>query len=192
MRAWDRGNMGSGHGWSGAVQVFWNALVTGERAASGELQDLVIDSPAGASNYGIGCVSDEVGGGGHSRQLRLARVPEEPVRCAACGADRQPVLRVRRHEDVKSHAGAEPESDPVPDAGSVSEPDRSAESEPDSGPDLEHRSAEPEPDPAPHIEPLGQPDGVALRGWEKERPGDRRGLRGGMRRVRGGGWLFGR
>ncbi|GMI36768.1 hypothetical protein TeGR_g12933 [Tetraparma gracilis] len=64
MRAWDRGNMGSGHGWSGAVQVFWNALVTGERAASGELQDLVIDSPAGASNYGIGCVSDEVGGGG--------------------------------------------------------------------------------------------------------------------------------
>ena len=48
MRVQDRGNMGSGHGWSGNCQVFWNCAST----------SLVCQKPAtpGAQNWAIGCV----------------------------------------------------------------------------------------------------------------------------------------
>ena len=55
MRAWDRGNMGSGHGWSGAEIMFWNAYIF----SSGHSENLVIQSPPGAKNYAIGAVIDQ-------------------------------------------------------------------------------------------------------------------------------------
>ena len=44
MNAQDRGNLGTGHGWSGAFQVFWNC--TSARAA--------IQNPPLAYNWNIG------------------------------------------------------------------------------------------------------------------------------------------
>ncbi|MCP4460116.1 MAG: DNRLRE domain-containing protein [Cytophagales bacterium] len=51
MRVWNRGNMGSGHGWSGAQTMFWNLL-----SSEGE-EVIKVDSPIGSRNWGIGCVS---------------------------------------------------------------------------------------------------------------------------------------
>lgn len=45
FNAQDRGNMGSGHGWAGAQQVFWNC----------EASAICVQQPPTAQNYAIGC-----------------------------------------------------------------------------------------------------------------------------------------
>lgn len=45
FNAQDRRNMGSGHGWSGAQQVFWNC----------ETHSICVQKPPTAQNYAIGC-----------------------------------------------------------------------------------------------------------------------------------------
>lgn len=47
MRVWNRGSMGSGHGWAGAQTMFWNC--------QSNSQYIRVDSPIGAMNWGIGC-----------------------------------------------------------------------------------------------------------------------------------------
>ena len=55
-RVWNRGNSGSGHGWSGAQTMFWNIESYG-----GEFR---VDSPLGSINWGIGCIGrDQTGQG---------------------------------------------------------------------------------------------------------------------------------
>lgn len=56
-RVWDRGNMGSGHGWSGATTMLWNVV-----ARDG--QDVRVDSPPGTYNWCVGCVAAELNGEG--------------------------------------------------------------------------------------------------------------------------------
>ena len=46
FNAQDRGNMGSGHGWAGAQQVFWNC----------ETSAICVQQPPTAQNYAIGCI----------------------------------------------------------------------------------------------------------------------------------------
>jgi hypothetical protein len=46
FNAQDRGNMGSGHGWAGAQQVFWNC----------EASAICVQQPPTAQNYAIGCM----------------------------------------------------------------------------------------------------------------------------------------
>jgi len=60
MRVQDRGSMGSGHGWSGNCQVFWNC----------ESTSLVCQRPEtpGAQNWAIGCVGTK---GNPSRPGRM-------------------------------------------------------------------------------------------------------------------------
>jgi hypothetical protein len=57
VRVWNRGNSGSGHGWSGAQTMFWNI-----DSYSGEFR---VDSPLGSMNWGIGCVGSEQTGEGY-------------------------------------------------------------------------------------------------------------------------------
>lgn len=45
FNAQDRGNMGSGHGWAGAQQVFWNC----------ETSSICVQEPPTGQNYAIGC-----------------------------------------------------------------------------------------------------------------------------------------
>jgi len=45
FNAQDRGNMGSGHGWAGAQQVFWNC----------QTSSICVQQPPTAQNYAIGC-----------------------------------------------------------------------------------------------------------------------------------------
>ncbi len=47
MRVWNRGSYGSGHGWAGAQTMFWNCQSNAE--------NIRVDSPHGAMNWGIGC-----------------------------------------------------------------------------------------------------------------------------------------
>ena len=55
-RVWNRGNSGTGHGWSGAQTMFWNIESYG-----GEFR---VDSPPGSMNWGIGCIGvDQTGEG---------------------------------------------------------------------------------------------------------------------------------
>lgn len=56
-RVWNRGNSGSGHGWSGAQTMFWNMASYG-----GEFR---VDSPLGAINWGIGCTGTNQTGEGY-------------------------------------------------------------------------------------------------------------------------------
>jgi hypothetical protein len=56
-RVWNRGNSGTGHGWSGAQTMFWNIASYG-----GEFQ---VDSPPGSMNWGIGCTGMNQTGGGY-------------------------------------------------------------------------------------------------------------------------------
>ena len=56
-RVWNRGNSGSGHGWSGAQTMFWNIESYG-----GEFR---VDSPLGAINWGIGCIGRDQTGDGY-------------------------------------------------------------------------------------------------------------------------------
>merc|ERR1712048_430544 len=58
MRAWDRGNLGSGHGWAGNSIVFYNCQAKMNHAAPGYSAEFVISSPNTGSNYCIGCVTD--------------------------------------------------------------------------------------------------------------------------------------
>lgn len=52
MRVQDRGNLGSGHGWAGAQQVFWNC----------KAWQLCVQQPPTAQNYAIGCTGKTYGG----------------------------------------------------------------------------------------------------------------------------------
>lgn len=49
----NRGDWGTGHGWAGAQQVFWNCDVDGF---------IVVQQPPTAQNYAVGCIG-EIGGG---------------------------------------------------------------------------------------------------------------------------------
>ncbi|WP_195759253.1 hypothetical protein [Pedobacter puniceum] len=57
MRVWNRRDMGSGHGWAGAQTMFWNC-----RSVS---SDVVVDSPAGARNWGVGVIGLRFSGTGY-------------------------------------------------------------------------------------------------------------------------------
>jgi hypothetical protein len=52
LRAQDRQWAGSGHGWAGAQQVFWNC----------ESKTIVVQQPPTAQNYAIGCIGNFVAG----------------------------------------------------------------------------------------------------------------------------------
>ncbi len=56
-RVWNRGNSGTGHGWSGAQTLFWNIDSYG-----GEFR---VDSPLGSRNWGIGCIGTTQTGEGY-------------------------------------------------------------------------------------------------------------------------------
>jgi len=56
-RVWNRGNSGTGHGWSGAQTLFWNIDSYG-----GEFR---VDSPHGSINWGIGCIGTNQSGDGY-------------------------------------------------------------------------------------------------------------------------------
>jgi len=56
-RVWNRGNSGTGHGWSGAQTMFWNM-----DSYTGEFR---VDSPEGSMNWGIGCVGTNQTGEGY-------------------------------------------------------------------------------------------------------------------------------
>ena len=56
-RVWNRGNSGTGHGWSGAQTMFWNM-----DSYSGEFR---VDSPLGSINWGIGNVGSIQTGEGY-------------------------------------------------------------------------------------------------------------------------------
>ena len=56
-RVWNRGNSGTGHGWSGAQTMFWNIASYG-----GEFR---VDSPLGSMNWGIGCLGTNQTGEGY-------------------------------------------------------------------------------------------------------------------------------
>jgi len=49
MAVRDRGNSGSGHGWTGASIVFWNAISSAS--------SIIVDTPTGGANFGIGLVA---------------------------------------------------------------------------------------------------------------------------------------
>lgn len=57
MRVWNRGSSGTGHGWAGAQNMFWNIS-----SYTGEFR---IDSPHGAMNWGIGCIGTNQTGEGY-------------------------------------------------------------------------------------------------------------------------------
>mmetsp|Transcript_34233 Transcript_34233/g.90841 ORF Transcript_34233/g.90841 Transcript_34233/m.90841 type:complete len:504 (-) Transcript_34233:146-1657(-) len=44
-RVWNRGNSGSGHGWSGAQVVFWNS----------EFSSMLVEAAPGSRNWAVGC-----------------------------------------------------------------------------------------------------------------------------------------
>lgn len=52
FNAQDRGNWGSGHGWAGAQQVFWNC----------ETDSICVQMPPTAQNYAIGCTGKIIWG----------------------------------------------------------------------------------------------------------------------------------
>ena len=56
-RVWNRGNSGTGHGWSGAQTMFWNI-----DSYNGEFR---VDSPHGSMNWGIGCIGTNQTGEGY-------------------------------------------------------------------------------------------------------------------------------
>ena len=56
-RVWNRGNSGTGHGWSGAQTMFWNI-----DSYKGEFR---VDSPLGSINWGIGCIGSQQTGEGY-------------------------------------------------------------------------------------------------------------------------------
>ena len=65
MGAYNRGNSGSGHGWSGAYQLFWNCIGDTHRVAS----------PPSARNWSIGCHVKRTQGDGEFESLGNAVKP---------------------------------------------------------------------------------------------------------------------
>jgi hypothetical protein len=65
MGAYNRGNQGSGHGWSGAYQLFWNCIGDTHKVAS----------PPAARNWSIGCQVKKTQGDG---EFELVGVPIKP------------------------------------------------------------------------------------------------------------------
>ncbi|MBE9599071.1 hypothetical protein [Pedobacter sp. MC2016-24] len=53
----NRKAMGSGHGWAGAQTMFWNCKSSN--------YDIKVESPAGAKNWGIGCIGPQKNGAGY-------------------------------------------------------------------------------------------------------------------------------
>lgn len=56
-RVQNRKDMGTGHGWAGAQTMFWNMEAVGN--------DIKVESPVGAMNWGIGCVAPVKNGSGY-------------------------------------------------------------------------------------------------------------------------------
>ncbi|MEM8895507.1 MAG: hypothetical protein AAGC88_13075, partial [Bacteroidota bacterium] len=56
IRVRNRRNSGTGHGWAGAQTMFWNVSTYDE--------DITVESPLGAINWGIGCRGPEQNGDG--------------------------------------------------------------------------------------------------------------------------------
>lgn len=59
MAAYNRGNSGTGHGWSGAYQVYYNCVG----------DSMIISSPPGARNWAIGCRANRRTGTGEYDQF---------------------------------------------------------------------------------------------------------------------------
>jgi hypothetical protein len=57
MRVQNRGSSGSGHGWAGAQTLFYNC--------KSYKDDIKVDSPPGAKNWGIGCIGVKQSGAGY-------------------------------------------------------------------------------------------------------------------------------
>lgn len=74
-RVWDRGNAGSGHGWSGAFTLFWNCVASSAFRADGAPAVLNVASPAGALNFGIGTTADRLAGTGLLESIGLPVFP---------------------------------------------------------------------------------------------------------------------
>ena len=62
IRVWNRGASGTGHGWSGAQTVLWNC--ENKNFTSTSKNDIRVDSPIGAKNFGIGCKAQTQNGAG--------------------------------------------------------------------------------------------------------------------------------
>jgi hypothetical protein len=56
-RVQNRKDMGSGHGWAGAQTMFWNIEAVNN--------DIKVESPFGAMNWGIGCIAPVKSGSGY-------------------------------------------------------------------------------------------------------------------------------
>lgn len=99
MRVLDRGNKGSGHGWTGATVLFWNT----ESSAL----DVVVASPPGAANYGVGALARTVGGDGRWESVGRHVFPASlysaqmasrlGTRYAECEVTDQPTTTTREH-----------------------------------------------------------------------------------------------
>ena len=78
MGAYNRGNTGSGHGWSGAYQLFWNCIGDTHRVAS----------PPNARNWSIGCQARGTQGDGEFESLQNARSSPAACTCSSSGPAR--------------------------------------------------------------------------------------------------------
>ena len=79
-RVWNRGNSGTGHGWSGAQTMFWNIT-----SYTGEFR---VDRPLGATNWGIGCMGTNQTGEGYWGKLECSCAAEESLSPAIGGSIR--------------------------------------------------------------------------------------------------------
>lgn len=57
IRVQNRGTAGTGHGWAGAQTMFWNITAISDRWGA----EIMVQSPKGAMNWGIGCLTDNYG-----------------------------------------------------------------------------------------------------------------------------------
>ncbi len=56
IRVQNRGSSGSGHGWAGNTNMFWNLI--------SDTDDIKVESPLGGMNWGIGCSGQQQNGAG--------------------------------------------------------------------------------------------------------------------------------
>ena len=56
---YNRGDFGTGHGWSAAHSVFWNC----DARRAGNSAEIVVEEPPTAQNYAIGCFGNVIGSG---------------------------------------------------------------------------------------------------------------------------------
>ncbi|MDR1280013.1 MAG: hypothetical protein LBK99_04250 [Opitutaceae bacterium] len=70
----DRGDYGTGHGWAGAQQVFWNCEVAGT---------LVVQKPPTAQNYAIGSIGKYSDGRYPDRPRGVIESPDKHVQPAS-------------------------------------------------------------------------------------------------------------